>query len=215
MKIVVNEIFQSIQGEGPGTGKPSVFIRLGGCNLTCRWCDSKFAWHTKYQDNHVMSVETVIDRIKSYPCNHLVITGGEPLLQQKEIEVILKKLPNHTAELETNGSITCDIKKHLTQINCSPKLSGSGNKPYPLRIKPTNKKVIFKFVVSKKSDLNEIDQYVRKYKIPKSKAYLMPEGVEKSGIEKRSKWLVELCKKEGYNFTTRLHILLYGNQRKK
>jgi 7-carboxy-7-deazaguanine synthase len=215
MKLLLNEIFYSIQGEGPQMGRPSVFVRLGGCNLACSWCDSKFTWDPKLQDNEMSTVEIVVEFINNFPCRHLVITGGEPMLQQPVLKALLQALPQHTAEVETNGSIPCSISRYLEQINCSPKLKNSGNKPYPLKIKPTNKKAIFKFVVQKPSDLKEIEGYVKKNKIPKAKVWLMPEGVSKAVLEKRSKWLIELCKKKGYNFTPRLHILLYGNQRKK
>lgn len=215
MKLIVNEIFYSVQGEGPNVGKPAVFVRLGGCNLACSWCDSKYTWHPKKEDNQIWTIEKVIREIKRYPCKHLVITGGEPLLQQDKIKTLLKKLKGYSVEIETNGSMPIKISRLIEQINCSPKLKNSGNKPYPLRLKPTNKKVLYKFVVQKKSDMAEIRAYVKKYKLPTDRIYLMPEGITKSAIEKRSKWLIDVCKKEGYNFTTRLHILLYGNQRKK
>jgi 7-carboxy-7-deazaguanine synthase len=214
MNILLNEIFYSIQGEGPNMGKPSIFVRLGACNLKCMWCDSKFTWDPKVADNKKSTLAAVIKKVKSYPCTHLVITGGEPMLQQTAIKTLLQSLPNHTAEIETNGSIPCSINRHIEQINCSPKLKNSGNKPYPLKIKPSNKKAIFKFVICKPSDLKEIKAYIQRYKIPHSKVWLMPEGITKKAIVEKSKWLIEICKKEGYNFTPRLHILLYGNKRK-
>lgn len=213
MNILVNEIFYSIQGEGPNVGKPSIFLRLGGCNLACTWCDSKFTWDPKVADNKLASISDIINKIKKYPCKHVVITGGEPMLQQDKLRMIITKLPGYTFEIETNGSIECKISDILEQINCSPKLKNSGNAPYSLKIGPTNPKAVFKFVVQKKEDLKEIKVYVRQNKIDKSKIYLMPEGVNKKVIQERSQWLVEICKKEGYNFTSRLHILLYDDKR--
>lgn len=215
MKLLINEIFFSIQGEGPNMGKPAIFVRLGGCNLACSWCDSKYTWDPKQADNKVSDLMTLVKQIKKYPCKHLVITGGEPMLQQDKIKALLEKLPGYTAEIETNGSIESKITDLVEQINCSPKLKNSGNPSYPLSLKPTNKKVLYKFVVQKRADVAEIKAYVKKYKLPKERIWLMPEGTTKSAIEKRSKWLIEVCKKEGYNFTPRLHIMLYGNQRKK
>ncbi|MFH1410009.1 MAG: 7-carboxy-7-deazaguanine synthase QueE, partial [Patescibacteria group bacterium] len=109
MKILLSEIFHSIQGEGPNLGRPSVFLRLGGCNLACSWCDSKFTWNPEISDNKVATINEVVKKIKSFPCKHLVITGGEPMLQQDKITAILKKLPGYTAEIETNGSISSKI----------------------------------------------------------------------------------------------------------
>lgn len=215
MKLLLNEIFYSFQGEGPASGQPSVFVRLGGCNLSCSWCDSRFTWDPLVQDNRKSDTDAVIRAIKKFPCRHVVFTGGEPMLQQKAIAEILKKLPGYTAEIETNGSIPCLIAKQLAQINCSPKLLSSGNKPYPLKIKPTEKKAIFKFVVKKPSDVKGVKAYCERNKIPPEKTWLMPEGTTKKAIEEKSAWLIEICKREGYHFTTRLHILIYGNERKK
>lgn len=212
--MLINEVFHSIQGEGPSIGVPAIFLRLGGCNLKCKWCDTKYTWNPKCADNKQMSIPKIIKAIKKYSCKHLVITGGEPLLQQDQLSELLKKLKNYTAEIETNGSITCKLGKYINQINCSPKLKNSGNLPYSLKILPT-KKVIYKFVIKTKSDLTEVKAFARKYKITKDKIWLMPEGTSKTDILKRSKWLIELCKKEGYNFSPRLHIMLYGNKRKK
>ncbi len=211
MKIEVNEIFHSIQGEGPNTGKPAVFLRLSGCNLRCKWCDTKYAW----KKGKKMTTDQIIQKIKKYFCKHLVITGGEPLLQQDALKELLKKLKSYTAELETNGSIACWIIGLIEQINCSPKLKNSGVVSYPLKIKP-DRKTIYKFVVTTESgigrsrpqELNEIKRFIKKYKIPKTSVYLMPEGTSRTPLLKRSKWLVERCKKEGYNFSPRLHIML-------
>ncbi|QQR84206.1 7-carboxy-7-deazaguanine synthase QueE [Candidatus Peregrinibacteria bacterium] len=213
--MLLNEIFYSIQGEGKNLGKPSIFVRLGGCNLACTWCDSKFTWHPKYQDNHLSDLGKIVDEVKKYPCKHLVITGGEPLLQQKQIAGLMNLLLGYTAEIETNGSVPCTINRYLTQINCSPKLSNSGNKSYNLKILPTNKKVFYKFVVCKKTDLQEIKVYIKKWKIPAERVYLMPEGITRKAIEEKSEWLIDICKQEGYHFTTRLHVLTYGGERKK
>jgi len=215
MKVLINEIFHSFQGEGPMVGKPAVFVRLGGCNLRCAWCDSRFTWNPDVQDNRQMDTDEVISEIKKYDCRHLVITGGEPLLQQRQIKEIMKKLKGYTAELETNGSLVCEIDEYFTGINCSPKLSNSGNKPYKLKIDPENPKVIFKFVVCSPSDLGEINEYVFKQSIPPEKVYLMPEGVTRKSQIQKIPWIIEKCRVLGYNFSLRLHIMLYENERGK
>ena len=211
--LLVNEIFHSIQGEGKNAGKPAVFLRLGGCNLACKWCDTRYTWHPKHSDNQTWTIEKIIQKIKKFHVKHLVITGGEPLLQQDGLKELLEKLKGYTVELETNGSESCKISGLIEQINCSPKLKNSGNPAYPLRLKPTNKKVLYKFVIQKGEDLKEVNAFIRKYKIPKEKVYLMPEGTSRSTILKGSDWLIDICKKEGYNFSPRLHILLFGNKR--
>ena len=211
MSLEVCEIFYSIQGEGPKIGKPVVFLRLGGCNLKCKWCDTKYAWN--YVDNESMTNKKIIQEIKKYPCKNVVITGGEPLLQQEDLKSLLDELKGYAFELETNGSIPLKINNKFEQINCSPKLMSSGNVAYPLKVLPTNKKAAFKFIISKKSDIEEVKTFCRKYKIPKEKIWLMPEGTKKETIIKKSIWLIEICKKEGYNFSPRLHIMLWGNKK--
>ena len=205
MSLLVNEIFYSIQGEGPNVGKPAIFLRLAGCNLRCEWCDTRYAM-TNVQSP--MTNDQLLKKIKKYPCKHLVITGGEPLLQQSGLKELVSKPKGYYIEIETNGSIPLKIGRFIEQINCSPKLKNSKNAPYPLEIRPTNRKVIYKFVVQKPSDLKDIRQYIVDNKISGHKVYLMPEGLNKKIVQERSKWLVELCKKNGYNFSPRLHILL-------
>ena len=149
----------------------------------------------------------------------MVITGGEPVLQQDKLIPLLEELKGYFIEVETNGSIPLKIGKYINQINCSPKLSNSGNKSYELKIKP-GKKVIYKFVIkagatpaSRLQELSEVKKYIQQYKIPKSSVYLMPEGTSRTKIIESSKKIIEICKKEGYNFSPRLHVMLWGNKR--
>jgi 7-cyano-7-deazaguanosine (preQ0) biosynthesis protein QueE len=211
MSLKVCEIFYSIQGEGPNIGKPAVFLRLGGCNQKCKWCDTKYALNSANFKS--ISNKKIIQKIKKYPCKNIVITGGEPLLQQDSLKVLLDELPKYTFELETNGSLPLKINNKFEQINCSPKLTSSGTIAYSLKLFPNNKKVAYKFVICNKSDVEEVKVFCRKYKIPKEKVWLMPEGSKREIAIKRSIWLIELCKKEGYNFSPRLHIMLWGNKR--
>ena len=211
MQLFVSEIFDSIQGEGSTVGKPAIFLRLAGCNLRCTWCDSKFTWPFKNK----MENEEVLKQIKKYKAKRLIITGGEPMLQQTALIPLLEELKDYKIEVETNGSVPLKISKYLEHINCSPKLISSGNKFYELKIKPSNKKAIYKFVVRDMDDFKELQKYIKVNKLPHKRIYLMPEGTRKSVIMERSKWLIEICKKAGYNFSPRLHIMLYDNQRKK
>ncbi len=208
MSLLVSEIFYSFQGEGPNIGKPAVFLRLSGCNLKCAWCDTKYA----LSGGKRMAEEAVFKQIKKYPCERLVITGGEPLLQQDNLTPLLKKLKGYSIEVETNGSMPLQIGQFVEQINCSPKLKNSGNKAYKLAIRPSAK-MIYKFVVQTPADITDVRNYIKSNRIPSSSVYLMPEGTTPSVILKRSKWIVEACKKHGFNFSPRLHILLYGNRR--
>lgn len=101
MPLKVNEIFYSIQGESSFIGIPCVFVRLTGCNLRCSYCDTRYA----YEEGTLWDIPDILDRISSYHCPLVEITGGEPLIQ-KETPLLIRDLLNRGYQvlLETNGS---------------------------------------------------------------------------------------------------------------
>ncbi len=102
MPLKVNEIFHSIQGESSHAGHPCVFVRLTGCNLRCSWCDTPYA----YEEGEVMELADILDRVESYRCPMVEVTGGEPLLQEETPELIRRLLEKGCRVLlETNGSL--------------------------------------------------------------------------------------------------------------
>ena len=114
MKLKVNEIYYSIQGESSYTGLPCIFIRLTYCNLRCTYCDSEYTFH----DGNNMSINDILETIKQYSCKLVEVTGGEPLVQ-KECITLLKKLVDLDYEvlLETSGSLTIkDVPKQVINI---------------------------------------------------------------------------------------------------
>jgi len=210
----ISEIFYSIQGEGSNLGTPSIFIRLAGCHLRCVWCDSKFTWDMK--SGKEMSTIEIIKKIKKYPCKNLVITGGEPLIQQSGIKDLLKKLPEYHVEIETSGSLVPQINELVNQYNCSPKLSNSKNRPIPYQNtlqKFPAEKTWFKFVIDNKKDLTEVKAMIKKCALRQDRIILMPQGISRTELTKKSQWLAEICKKENWRYSTRLHIELWGNKR--
>ena len=146
------EIFHSIQGEGVSQGTPCVFLRLAGCNLACSWCDTAYSWNGTVPGVR-LTPEKAAELALRYPCRRLVLTGGEPLIQQKALPALLRLLPDHAVELETNGTIMPDAEllERITQFNVSPKLPHSGNetartwKPDVLRRLASTEKAWFKF----------------------------------------------------------------------
>lgn len=216
----VNELFQSIQGEGPKAGSLSTFIRLAGCNLDCKFCDTKYANQGEFTE---MKSKEVLDNIKSWRTHNLVVTGGEPLCQQKELNKLFDAVKNNfkSIEIETNGTIKPNIGINGIPLfyNVSPKLKNSGM-PKSRRIKPEVLKylahksnTIFKFVLTDQEDVYEVLELMSKFAIPKEKVWLMPEGVSNGDLKQRGRWLVETCKMYGFNFSPRLHVWLYGNER--
>ena len=119
----VNEIFTSIQGEGYWTGMPCTFIRLQGCNLKCAFCDSKSTWDLN--GGTEMSIQDIVNTV-SHLARHIVITGGEPLLQENVVELVHALIwANYDVYIETNG-VKYNILKKLTSmphvwITISPK----------------------------------------------------------------------------------------------
>jgi 7-carboxy-7-deazaguanine synthase len=225
----IAEIFHSIQGEGLLAGVSSIFIRTSGCNLRCHWCDTPYAsWKPEGPE---MSIEEILKKISKWNCNHIVLTGGEPMIAPDlpELAAALKKQKKHIT-IETAGTIPPkDIPCDLASL--SPKLSNST--PSPERNPAWNKKheatrlqpeVIsewirkypfqLKFVVSSEKDLVEIKLLLSRLPpVPLHQILLMPEGIDVKTLATRSPWLVEICKREGFRFCPRLHIELFGHTR--
>ena len=98
----VNELFYSIQGESSHAGRPCVFVRLTECNLRCSYCDTRYA----YDEGQNLEIDEIIDRVTSYRCRLIEITGGEPLIQKETPELIHQLLDRgFEVLLETNGSL--------------------------------------------------------------------------------------------------------------
>jgi len=225
----IAEIFHSIQGEGLLAGVSSIFIRTSGCNLRCHWCDTPYAsWKPEGPE---MSIEEILKKISEWNCNHIVLTGGEPMIAPDlpELAAALKKQKKHIT-IETAGTILpngipCDLaslspklanstpslerdpawaKKHET-TRLQPEVIAEWIRKYPFQLK---------FVVSSENDLAEIKSLLLKLpKISADRVLLMPEGVDTQTLASRSPWLVEICKREGFSFCPRLHIELFGHTR--
>ncbi len=151
--IDISEIFYSIQGESTYSGLPFIFVRFAGCNLRCNYCDAKYS----YTPEKKLTIDEILNRILQFkPTKHILITGGEPLLQ-KEIYTLFSKLhsSNYTILLETNGSISLkNVPEYvikIVDIKCPD--SGEGNSFYPDNLNYVNlKKDQIKFVISSDSD---------------------------------------------------------------
>jgi organic radical activating enzyme len=238
MKLSVSEVFYSIQGEGSTMGIPSVFMRLGGCNLMCggigtqndkelhndaTWrCDTIEVWmkskRKSFED--ILSDEN-IEHLKNR--SHLIITGGEPLLHQTEIIQYLNWFYNNYCflpfvEIETNGTIAPlhELNILVAQYNCSPKLSNSGNTKNifynitSIKSFPT-KKTIFKFVVSHLKDWEEIKELYLPL-IKKEQVWLMPAGENQTLLNENKKLVADICKDNYLKYTTRLHIEIWNQK---
>jgi organic radical activating enzyme len=238
------EIFYSIQGEGKNIGKPSVFIRLSLCNLYCIWCDTDYTWnwvgtsfkhvndtfknYKKFNKKDLivsLPNNDILSILSQFHCNNIVITGGEPFVQQKDLISLLTTMKNHNKnyhiEFETNGTLlpSLEIDSLINQYNVSLKLSNS-KVNFNDRINPksidffaNSQKSNFKFVIDSQEDLNEVLELLSKYNIKNTDVFLMPQGATVLGLKQKQNWLVELCKKYNFNYTDRLHIHIWGDKR--
>ena len=224
----INEIFKSIQGEGPNFGKPAIFLRTAQCNLKCTWCDTKYTWDWKNYDYakevKEMTIEEIKEQLIDLEIKHLVITGGEPLLQQDDLADLLSFLkPDFYVEIETNCTILPNkmLTDLVDQWNVSPKTENSGN---PLELYENDEcyyffanqeNCFFKYVVENESDIPEIKKFVAKYNIPENRVQLMTQASTKEEISAREKSISELAKANNFLFSPRLHVAMWGAQRGK
>ncbi|MEO0238620.1 MAG: 7-carboxy-7-deazaguanine synthase QueE [candidate division WOR-3 bacterium] len=228
MKIVISEIFKSIQGEGPNIGTPSVFVRVGGCNLRCTFCDTAYASFPENSGSWLtLDIDEVTKKIHEVRGNvyNLVITGGEPLLQQKALRELIGRVQSFfpSIEIETNGTI---LPLELIEIpnisyNVSVKLSNSGVKEGEriisdsLEFFSNYEKAYFKFVIDGENDMEEVLQIVKKYYIAPQRIFLMPLSNSSSQLEEKALKVVDLCLKYGFRYSDRLHYRLFGGERGK
>jgi len=220
------EIFASIQGEGVSAGLPSTFIRLAICNLRCTWCDTAYTWDWEHYDRAEQTMPLSIDgafaAITALPPRNIVITGGEPLIQRRQLERLVQELKvrGYRIEVETNGTVSPgELRELVDQFNVSPKLAHSGNEgliridPPVLREFASLDSAFFKFVVQGEADLAEVEALRDQFAVPPARVVLMPEGRTAAELTARSPWLAETCTQRGYRFSTRLHILIWGDKR--
>ena len=224
----ISEIFESIQGEGNNAGKPAVFLRIAECNLKCVWCDTKYTWDWKNYDYskevNEIPIKEVRQSLEQFRVRHLVITGGEPLMQQDDLAELLTFLkPEFYVEVETNGTILPNnaLSTLVDQWNVSPKTKNSGN---PLEMCEINecytffskkKNCYFKYVVESEDDLIEINQFISKYSLKKDRVLLMTQAITKEEILSKENSVFTISKKNSLGFSPRLHVMKWGSQRGK
>lgn len=232
----INELFQSLQGEGKLAGTPSGFIRTSGCNLRCWYCDS---YHTSWEPTHSwMVIDDIVEEVTSYnKLDHVVLTGGEPLIHEESTKLLerLNDAGYHTT-VETNGTIYREAPIDLVSI--SPKLSNSTptadvapseddawvERHEDLRIdldalSPLVEAYDFqlKFVVTGPKDVQEINDLVDRLRsvtdsaIEDRDVLLMPEGTTSEELSKTRSETATLAMEHGYRYSPRLHVNLWND----
>ena len=222
MKIA--ELFYSIQGEGSLVGVPSVFIRTSGCNLRCAWCDTPYtSWQPEGTD---LELGRILDEVAALGARHVVVTGGEPMIAPDILALTgrLRALGKHIT-IETAGTVFAPVACDLMSI--SPKLANStpddprwSGQHGRLRIQPAvlaelmaRYEYQLKFVIERPDDLDEVRALVARLRADRERVILMAEGTDSQRLRERGVWLAEVCKEEGFRFSPRLHVDLWGNRR--
>jgi 7-carboxy-7-deazaguanine synthase len=222
--VKIAEIFYSIQGEGGLAGVPSVFVRTSGCNLRCVWCDTPYtSWEPEGEE---LSLDEILARVGAYPqARHVVLTGGEPMIAPQVAELTERfRGRGLLITVETAGTVFKPVACDLMSI--SPKLAHSTPEgPWAathgrLRIQPEVLRRLMsvyeyqlKFVVAGPEDLEEIQRLVKDLAADPQKVIMMPEGIDAQVLRERGQWVAEICKQQGFRFSPRLQVDLYGNTR--
>jgi 7-carboxy-7-deazaguanine synthase len=224
LELRIAELFYSIQGEGALIGVPSVFVRTSGCNLRCSWCDTPYtSWRPEGVD---LTLDQILNEVRAHPARHVVVTGGEPMIQP-EIVALTQRLRDARLHItiETAGTVFAPVVCDLMSI--SPKLANStpSDPAWSARHEQTRIQLEvldelmsrypyqLKFVIARPEDLDEMRELVAAFQDARDHVILMPEGTDRDTLAERGAWLAEICKEEGFRFSPRLHVELWGNQR--
>ena len=211
MKLKINEIFYSIQGESSYTGLPCVFIRLTYCNLRCSYCDSEYAFY----EGRNMSFSDINTEIKKYPTKLAMITGGEPLLQKKSVDLMQLLIEDgYSVMLETSGSLSLEnVPKEVIKIvdfKCpSSKMKHKNN--WSILNDIDNKDEI-KFVIGNEEDYNWSKSKIVKYNLNEKCQILFSPIYGSIDIKELCNWILN----DGLNvrLQTQLHKLIWGPDKK-
>ena len=221
----IAEIYRSVQGEGFLKGAPSVFVRASGCNLRCWFCDTPYAsWRP---EGHDMSVDEIVAQVEEWDTQHVVVTGGEPMLFAELIPLCdrLRAIGRHVT-IETAGTLHLPVKCDLMSI--SPKFASSApeakshshwhhrhererHRPDVIRRLIADYQYQLKFVVDSSDDTDAVRSYLGEFpEINRERVLLMPQGTDREQLEGRSIWLKPFCEAEGLVFCPRKQIEWFG-----
>jgi 7-carboxy-7-deazaguanine synthase len=224
----IAELYPSIQGEGLLTGTRSVFVRVSGCNLRCRYCDTPYA--SGKPEGEDLSVEDLVDRIVGLGLSHVVLTGGEPMLFAELIPLAaeLRRLGRHVT-VETAGTLYLPVECDL--ISISPKLSNSiptegadprwavrhdhaRHSPETVRRLVAEHEYQVKFVIDDVRDCAEVEEYLAEFpQIDRDRVLLMPQGIDPAELAEKGRWLEPYCVEHDLKYCPRRQIEWFGPRR--
>ena len=226
--MLICELYKSIQGEGLLTGTESVFVRTSGCNLRCDFCDTPYSsWHP---EGRQVPLEEIVQDCQRQGCDHVVLTGGEPMLQ-RQIVILTERLRASGLHItiETAGTVDRPVQCDLMSI--SPKLANSTpsetraghwaqrherirHRADVIRALTQRYAYQLKFVVDQPQDCQHVLQYLQDFPhVTPDRVLLMPQGIEPSQLAGKEPWIESFCGQHGFRICRRMHIVWFGNRR--
>jgi len=225
----VNEVYLSIQGEGPDVGVPMVFLRLQGCNIACIWCDTKYSWRFEGEELGIDAVLSRITELDKFPAKRVYITGGEPLVQAKELGLLVQKLRAHgyVITIATNGTLPVPVWGQEVLWDVDIKCPSAGVKTPLLQWSwvTIGEKNSLKFVVADENDLDFVLGVVPTLTGPLCPTLLVSPMIPVAPLEatcwrllgrEPENWLqrvAEFAIQNNLRYSLQIHKVIWGNKR--
>jgi len=212
----INELFETIQGEGAFTGQPSIFIRLQGCPVECSWCDTKHTWEIELSDQvsttqmlgksqesdhwadlSVDQIFAVIEE-KGYQAKHVVITGGEPCMV--DLTPLCKMLESNglSCQIETSGTFEINTTNNCW-VTVSPKVNMRGG--YKILNSAMQRANEIKHPVATEQHIDDLKQLLNEHKITKTQVYLQPISQK----ERATELAIKSCIENDWRLSVQVH----------
>jgi 7-carboxy-7-deazaguanine synthase len=219
MTYKVNELFETIQGEGSFTGQPSIFLRLQGCPVACSWCDTKHTWDINLNDKvnpkdmlakaaesstwSELSVEQILTVIqeKGYQAKHLVITGGEPCMVDLTPLCLAFEDKGYSCQVETSGTFEIVVSPNCW-VTVSPKVNMKGG--YKILNTAMTRANEIKHPVATEQHIDELKSLLSEHKVMNTPIYLQPISQKKRATE----LAIKTCIANNWRLSVQVHKYL-------
>jgi 7-carboxy-7-deazaguanine synthase len=206
----ITEIFLSIQGESQSQGWPTVFVRLTGCPLRCRWCDTAYAFHGGTR----MTLDEIVSRIEAFGVSHVTVTGGEPLAQPGCLP-LLSRLADlgFVVSLETSGALdVSQVDERVIKVmDLKPPGSREDKRNLWENLKFLTRKDQVKFVIADRSDYEWCKAVLKAHDLPARCEMLFSPVAGEMNPRTLAEWILE--DRLPVRFQIQLHKLLWGEER--